>query len=238
MFPKKYTQKGKIIIGIYLISLLTIVIISSSYVFSYVSDQAVQTKPVVLEANGDVEVPDVPVDDPNEDSSSLNESSGKDLVVDPVDEESETEPEVVKKNAVNSENENGTYSAEDLKILKEAHITVKFDFQSFKVPDSAKVALESFEDIINAYPEETIVIEGHADGYPNFSNTAMEVELASNRIKAIYAILSDGNLDQTKVEFINEGSSNPVSVKETERQKNDYVEIYFRDYVIKNNNGK
>ena len=41
MFPKNYTTKGKIIIGIYLISLLTIVIISGSYVVSYMSNKEV-----------------------------------------------------------------------------------------------------------------------------------------------------------------------------------------------------
>lgn len=236
MFSKKYTPKGKIIIGIYLISLLTIVIISSSYVLSYVSDQLVQVKPVVSEATGDVESSNVPIDNPNEDSSLPNESSNKDLVANPVDEKSEIEPEVIKESTMS--NENGTYSTDDLKILKEAHTTVYFDFQSFKVLDSAKASVESFIDIVNAYPEETIVIEGHADGYPNFSNTAMEVELASNRIKAIHSILSGRNVDSSKIEIINGGSSHPVSVEKSERQKNDYVEIYFKDYIIKNINGK
>ncbi|GAU75775.1 OmpA family protein [Fusibacter sp. 3D3] len=243
MFPKKYTQKGKIIIGIYLISLLTIVIISSSYIFGYVADQPEPVahtnldnvdEPIDL-ANGveKTEPEDVPEDVPEKIPEDVPEDiPTQNTIDDPIEEQDTEVTEGPERDG------NGTYSIEDLKILKEAHINIYFDFQSFAVSDEAKASLESFIDVVKAYPDESIVIEGHADGYPNFMNTAMEVELSSNRVKAVYTIMTANGLDQSKFVTINAGSSNPISVKKEERQKNDYVEIYFRDYVIKNINGK
>ncbi|MBF4695451.1 OmpA family protein [Fusibacter ferrireducens] len=233
MFPKKYTLKGKIIIGIYLISLLTIVIISSSYILSYIYNSPNQSEPV---ANENSEVISTPISVPEENPSSTEVVPSQNVEGEPVEQEEDVATDLSENSK--SDIENGIYSMEDLKILKEAHVVLYFNFQSFEITQEARAALESFADVIKAYPDEIYVIEGHADGYPNFSNTAMEVELVSNRIKAVYDVLIGHNLDLTKAEIINGGSSNPVSVQKEARQKNDYVEIYFRDYVIKNTNRK
>lgn len=257
MFPKNYTTKGKIIIGIYLISLLTIVIISGSYVVSYMSNKEVlateDTPSVEVNSTDSNQIEETTnstesaSDTANTDTTVNNETNnetgeaGQNEMGNVVSNDSEVATEsdsVTAEPTTPSGNENGTYSQEDLKILKEAYAILYFDFQSFELNETSNEILESFLKVANEYPDEYIVIEGHSDGFPNFENTSMESELSSNRISAVLDELIANGLDKSKIITVNSGSSDPASKKADERNKNDRVEIYFVDHVMKNTNGK
>lgn len=257
MFPKNYTTKGKIIIGIYLISLLTIVIISGSYVVSYMSNSgglatddlpsvevgSTDSNQIEETTNSTESTSTLDGEDPLEDEATTNqtEEAGQNDLGNVVSDNSEvgTDSDSVTIESNNpSGNENGTYSQEDLKILKEAYVVLYFNFQSFELSESSDEILDSFLKVVKAYPEEYIIIEGHSDGFPNFENTAMESELSSNRITVVFDELIRNGVDKSKIITVNSGSSDPASKKAEERSKNDRVEIYFVDHVMKNTNGK
>lgn len=228
----KYTTKGKIVIGAYLTVLLAVIIFSGSYVVNYFTGAPippeVAIKPEVSEPKDESSEVDQVQNPVENESSGIDNSSGTpDNSMGDVETE---QSDIVDDSDTNSGTE--TYSEKDLNVLREGFISIYFGIQSFDVSENNLETLKSFVELAGKYPDEQIVIEGHSDGYPNFENTAMEVSLASGRIDAVYDVLVQNGIESDMIITVNAGSKDPVSKKESDRSKNDRVDVYFIDHVL------
>lgn len=236
---RKYTVKGKIVIGIYLLILSIIVLYSGGYVINYISS----ADPDDLAAE-QVVIPSVePVSNLDMDNTPLSgvpdaQDSEGDNTTGNNEGESGESIDVSDSTAVANHQNNGTYSDEDLKVLKEANITIYFNIQSFEINQSNYDILNSFAKVMKKYPDEQVVIEGHSDGYPNFQNTSLEVSLASDRMDAVKNVFDKEGIDVTKIITVNSGSTDPVSKNSEDHYKNDRIEVYFVDHASKDNHEK
>lgn len=122
------------------------------------------------------------------------------------------------------------YTQEDLETLSNAVTTIYFESQSFNISKEYEGLLQSFIVLIKQYPEESITIEGYANGYPHFTNSNLDLTLSQERIDAVKEYFKDYGVNLSGYETINYGSGSPVSRLEDQQALNDKVIIYFTDH--------
>ena len=225
----KWTKRGKIVVGIYLLVLSLIFLYSFDYVVGYVNstNESEVSNINGIKESAPTENTDSPLDETKEEIDVDNDESDK------ASEEIDNE-----KDADSSSLESKAYSTEDLNILKEANISLLFMPQSHSLNDENIKSLLSFLSVIKDYPNEILVIEGHSDGYPSYESSVLEKELAQKRSDAVYQFLIDNGARANNIKLVNLGSSSPISRNYDDRFKNNRVDLYFLNHASKGSYGK
>lgn len=157
---------------------------------------------------------------------------GKDLGVKPVDktnpEVNENKPPISKKNPVAVVKE-----PEKVRIVMKD--TVLFDFNSYRLKESAKETLRRVAETLNQKPDTVIVIVGYTDSTGNFD---YNVRLSEKRAEAVRRELVINGVDPTRILTFGCGPKHPIAPNNTPegRSLNRRVEIlvYPKGVVIPN----
>lgn len=125
------------------------------------------------------------------------------------------------------------YANKQIKMMEDTNTTLYFGSQSFKIVEEDLSVLDDFIKIAVQFPDETINIEGHANGYPNFENSILEQSLSQDRINSVSDYMVSRGVSEDRIAVYNCGSGQPLSLEEENQALNDRVEIYFESYNAK-----
>ncbi len=141
---------------------------------------------------------------------------------DPVTPEEQTEPEQEK-----------IYTVEMLEDMKQMLFVFFFEKDQSDLNEESLEQLDILMVVLNAYPEEQVVIEGHVNGYPNFIQTEENLELSGERSQAITEFLMDRGIENSRITVYNFGSEVPYIRQSALQHQNDRVTVYFKNHFIK-----
>lgn len=140
----------------------------------------------------------------------------------PVDPEEQTEPEPEK-----------IYTVEMLEDMKQMLFVFYFEKGQSDLNEESLEQLDILMEVLSAYPEEQIVIEGHVNGYPNFIQTEENLALSGERSQVITEFLMDRGIENSRITVYNFGSEVPYIRQSTLQHQNDRVTVYFKNHFIK-----
>lgn len=142
--------------------------------------------------------------------------------VEPVEPEEQTEPEPEK-----------IYTVEMLEDMKQMLFVFYFEKDQSDLNEESLEQLDILMEVLSAYPEEQVVIEGHVNGYPNFIQTEENLELSGERSQAITEFLMDRGIENSRITVYNFGSEVPYIRQSALQHQNDRVTVYFKNHFIK-----
>ena len=250
--------KSNAIKAVILIALFIPFLISGSFIYNYFSNLSSDstgdlevTTPSEKDSDNIVNTPDIIEGEESPDSENTSVSSNEST------ENTDEVESAAENNVVNIEDDtveitiidNGNtieeveilkelYSDKEIKLLQETYLTLYFEPQSFKISSGNAQVLEKFIETAKQFPDESISIEGHANGYPNFENSILEQAVSSDRSHAVEALFLENDIEKSRITIYNCGSSQPLALDEENQALNDRIEIYFRDYNAKGNKDK
>jgi outer membrane protein OmpA-like peptidoglycan-associated protein len=211
MTQYKLTTRGKVVLGIFVLLIVAFMVNGGIYISEHnKANEAV----VPEEVNPDVEpapvespvmetpVPVVPPEDPDV----------LELPADP-------EPKKI-------------YSIEMLEDMKLMLFIFHFEKDRFVLDENAIEQLDVLIEVLEAYPEEPIVIEGHVNGYPNFDQTEENLVLSGKRSQAVTEYLIDRGIENSRITVYNFGSEVPYIRQSALQHQNDRVTVYFKNHFI------
>ncbi len=140
----------------------------------------------------------------------------------PENPEEQTEPEPEK-----------IYTVEELEDMKQMLFVFYFEKGQSDLNEESLEQLDILMEVLSAYPEEQIVIEGHVNGYPNFIQTEENIELSGERSQAITEFLMDRGIENSRITVYNFGSEVPYIRQSALQHQNDRVTVYFKNHFIK-----
>lgn len=125
------------------------------------------------------------------------------------------------------------YSVEILEDMKQMLFVFYFEKDKSDLIEESLEQLDILMEVLNAYPEEPIVLEGHVNGYPNFIQSAEQLELSGERSQAIAKFLMDRGIENSRITVYNFGSEVPYIRQSALQHQNDRVTVYFKNHFIK-----
>ena len=110
-------------------------------------------------------------------------------------------------------------------VQKKVSITLNVEFDTAKavVKDKYNNDIKKVADFMKAYPETTVVIEGHTDNVDIFHNPENNIKLSLARANSVRQYLIDNfGIDASRINAIGYGPDNPIASNDTKegRQKN------------------
>lgn len=205
----RLTTRGKVVLGIFVLMLVALVVKGGIYISDLNRDVE-----VVAPEDTSSEVankPEVPTEAETPEDSTV-----------PVDPEEQTEPEPEK-----------IYTVEELEDMKQMLFVFYFEKGQSDLNEESLEQLDILMEVLSAYPEEPIVIEGHVNGYPNFIQTEENLELSGERSQAITEFLMDRGIENSRITVYNFGSEVPYIRQSALQHQNDRVTVYFKNHFIK-----
>lgn len=205
-------------LGIFVLMLVALVVKGGIYISDLNRDvEVVAPEDTSSEVPNEPEVPtEVETPDPE-----VTPEDPMDPTV-PVNPEEQTEPEPEK-----------IYTVEELEDMKQILFVFFFEKDQADLNDESLEQLDILLEVLNAYPEEQIVIEGHVNGYPNFIQTVENLELSGERSQAITEFLMDRGIENSRITVYNFGSEVPYIRQSALQHQNDRVTVYFKNHYIK-----
>ena len=205
----RLTTRGKVVLGIFVLMLVALVVKGGIY---------------ISDLNRDVEVV-APEDTSSEVANKPEVPTEAETPEDPkvpVNPEEQTEPEPEK-----------IYTVEELEDMKQILFVFFFEKDQADLNDESLEQLDILMEVLSAYPEEPIVIEGHVNGYPNFIQTEENLELSGERSQAITEFFMDRGIENSRITVYNFGSEVPYIRQSALQHQNDRVTVYFKNHFIK-----
>lgn len=202
MTQYKLTTRGKVVLGIFVLLIVAFIIKGGIYISEY---NKANEAVVPEEVNPDVEP--APVESPVIETP--------DPVVPPED----PEPKKI-------------YSVEMLEDMKLMLFIFHFEKDRFVLDENNIEQLDVLIEVLEAYPEEPIVIEGHVNGYPNFDQTEENLLLSGKRSQAVTEYLIDRGIENSRITVYNFGSEVPFIRQSALQHQNDRVTVYFKNHFI------
>jgi len=110
-------------------------------------------------------------------------------------------------------------------VQKKVSITLNVEFDTAKavVKDKYKNDIKKVADFMKAYPETTVVIEGHTDNVDIFNNPKNNIKLSLARANSVRQYLIDNfGIDASRINDVGYGPDKPIASNDTKkgRQKN------------------
>jgi outer membrane protein OmpA-like peptidoglycan-associated protein len=110
-------------------------------------------------------------------------------------------------------------------VQKKVSITLNVEFDTAKavVKDNYKNDIKKVADFMKAYPETTVVIEGHTDNVDIFNNPKNNIKLSLARANSVRQYLIDNfGIDASRINDVGYGPDKPIASNDTKkgRQKN------------------
>ncbi|HSW11701.1 MAG TPA: OmpA family protein [Solimonas sp.] len=101
---------------------------------------------------------------------------------------------------------------------------VKFEFDSDRLTEPAKLILNEVGETLKAYPTVNVDLEGHTD---NVGTDAYNLGLSERRANSVKAYLTGRSIDAKRMNPVGYGESRPIQTNETEegREENRRVEL-------------
>jgi outer membrane protein OmpA-like peptidoglycan-associated protein len=202
MTQYKLTTRGKVVLGIFVLLIVAFMVKGGIYISEH---NKANEAVVPEEVNPDVEP--APVE------SSVSETP--DPVVPPTD----PEPEKI-------------YSVEMLEDMKLMLFIFHFEKDRFALDENTIEQLDVLKEVLEAYPDEPIVIEGHVNGYPNFDQTEENLVLSGKRSQSVTEYLIDRGIENSRITVYNFGSEVPYIRQSALQHQNDRVTVYFKNHFI------
>ncbi|MDW7660299.1 MAG: OmpA family protein [Bacillota bacterium] len=205
----RLTTRGKVVLGIFVLMLVALVVKGGIYISDLNRDVE-----VVAPEDTSSEVankPEVPTEAETPEDSTVPENP---------EEQTEPEPEKI-------------YTVEELEDMKQMLFVFYFEKGQSDLNEESLEQLDILMEVLSAYPEEQIVIEGHVNGYPNFIQTEENIELSGERSQAITEFLMDRGIENSRITVYNFGSEVPYIRQSALQHQNDRVTVYFKNHFIK-----
>jgi outer membrane protein OmpA-like peptidoglycan-associated protein/opacity protein-like surface antigen len=105
---------------------------------------------------------------------------------------------------------------------------VKFEFDSNRLTEAAKLILNQVAETLSAYPDINVDVEGHTD---YIGSDSYNMSLSERRADAVKDYLMTRGVEGTRMTPIGYGKTRPIASNETEegREQNRRVELHVRD---------
>ena len=220
----RLTTRGKWVLGFFILLLIVGMVYSGKYIAEYFTAN---------NSEGSVNYPNTTTVETTEITQSSQNPS--EVTTEQV---SETEIEgTTAYNEIETSTEEQIYSSMDLNDLKQFKIIFYFDQDQVDTLPN-KEEFDALLAAIETYPNEKIVIEGHANGYPSYREDLVLLELSSARSTYIKEQLIEVGIELIDMVLINYGGERPVNKSFGEQHLNDRVEVYFGDHFIHDSIGK
>ncbi|MBE0451159.1 MAG: OmpA family protein [Clostridia bacterium] len=122
------------------------------------------------------------------------------------------------------------YSIEMLEDMKLMLFVFYFEKGQSDLNEDSLEQFDILMEVLSAYPEEPIVIEGHVNGYPNFAQTEENLVLSGKRSQAVAEYLIDRGIENSRITVYNFGSEVPYIRQSVLQHQNDRVTVYFKNH--------
>jgi len=121
---------------------------------------------------------------------------------------------------------------EKIKTLEHAAERVYFKPDKFNLIDNELAKMNEFIEIALEFPENTIIIEGNINGYPQYDDTDFGMTLSNKRAEVIMNYLIEKGIKKDQIYILGMGSKKPIenSSSINDCWKNRTADIYFKDH--------
>lgn len=215
----RLTTRGKWVLGIFILLLIVGMVYSGKYIAEYFTS-----------TNNDYSVINPDMREPE--TSTTVETTGTEEA--PLEIETE---ETTEYQEIQTTSEARIYSQVELDDLKQFKITFYFDADS----SENVINIDAFDALlaaIKSYPNESIVIEGHANGYPDYKEDLEMMRLSLDRSTFIKDKLMGEGIDLNDLIITYYGGERPAKRNYGEQHLNHRVEVYFGNHFIYDSIGK
>ncbi|MBM7560989.1 OmpA family protein [Fusibacter tunisiensis] len=126
--------------------------------------------------------------------------------------------------------ESDLYTQEILEDLRATLFEFNFITNTVDLKPSDEGLWRDLIEVLKAYPDEAIIIEGHVNGYPDFKQTDAALQLSEDRSEVILNQLLDAGIEIERINVYNFGSEVPKFRESAKQTENDRVLVYFKDH--------
>lgn len=227
----RLTTRGKWVLGIFIFLLIVGMVYSGTYIIEYYSS-----------SEGEVSIN--PPDDmtletaESTELTEITETSQQETSEEPTDFTTEVDLEATTAyNETVETSEAQIYSPVEIEDLKQFKIIFYFD-EGGSDNSIDQDELDALLAAIETYPNESIVIEGHANGYPNYEEDADLLRMSQLRSAILKERLLEAGVELGDLIVVDYGGEKPIHKSYGEQHLNNRVEVYFGDHFIHDGQGK
>ena len=130
------------------------------------------------------------------------------------------------------------YTIEILEDLRTSLFEFYFVEKSPELKETYEDQFRDLVEVLKAYPDENVVIEGHVNGYPSFVQTEENLKLSQKRSDVILEQIIGQGIENNRISVYNLGSEVPKIRESAKQSENDRVIVYFKDHYNFVNFGK
>lgn len=211
------TRKGKLVLGILIVLLSINVGVCLEVLWGYFSASEINesTEPATepsIESTTIAIISEPPTEPPTEPSTEPTT-------------EPTTEPSPI-------------YTVEILEDLRTSLFEFYFVEKSADLKETYEDQFRDLVEVLKAYPDENVVIEGHVNGYPSFVQTEENLKLSEKRSDVILEQIIGQGIENNRITVYNLGSEVPKIRESANQSENDRVIVYFKDHYNFVNFGK
>ena len=214
MSDYRLTNRGKIVLSLFILVLVAIIYSSAVYIVSYYSSRLAEKEP---------------------DETVIQTSEQPETVETVETVESSTEAVIETTEVVTDEER--IYTVLELDDLKQFKMTIYFDDLSDSV-ELSQSDLETIDAMLKLYPNEKIAIAGHVNGYPNFITNSDADALSLRRSEFVKKVFLQLGIEASLISLYDFGVEKPLYKDYGNQMKNNRVEIYFEDHFVNGDGGK
>lgn len=231
MTQYRLTKRGKVVLGIFILLVLALLVKGGIYINDKTSDiEAVAPKESSEEESTN---PIVTPEDSGEPVGTEEPIGTEDPVVTEEPDETEVTIDSEEPEDTTASDPDKIYTLEKLEDMKQMLFILYFEKGQSNLDEEALEQLEILMEVLKAYPEEPIVIEGHVNGYPDFTQSEEKLDLSKERSQRVLEFLMDKGIENTRITVYNFGSEVPFIRQSALQHQNDRVTVYFKNHFIK-----
>lgn len=229
MVTYRLTTRGKWVLGIIILLLIVGMGYSGKYIAEYFSSTKSEASDnpdtIIVETTEAIETSE-PIQTSQNASIETTEHTSE-IEIEETTEYTETEPT----------SEEKIYSPVEIEDLKQFKIIFYFNENQTETLlnneefDALMAAIES-------YPKESITIEGHANGYPNYEEDLALEKVSIARSNFVKEQLLEAGVDLKDLVLTYHGGERPIKKNYGEQHLNNRVEVYFGNHFIHESIGK
>ncbi len=229
MVTYRLTTRGKWVLGIFILLLIVGMVYSGKYIAEYFtstkSEASDNPDTTIVETTETIETTEISQTSQNPSVETTEHTS--EIATEETTEYNETEPT----------SEAKIYSPIEIEDLKQFKIIFYFNEDQTE-PLLNNEEFDALVAAIESYPNESVIIEGHANGYPTYEEDLELEEISSARSDFVKEQLLEAGVDLKNLVITYHGGEKPIKKSYGEQHLNNRVEVYFGNHFIHESIGK
>ena len=229
MSEYRLTNRGKFVLGLFILALVVVIVYSGSYIFNYLNKD--DSLVVIEETTSSDETNEFT----NTSNQETNETTGANETTEATEIETAEATDLIEStdstDPTTEDKNNSIYTVNDLEDLKLFKIIFYFNEDDSEILLDQE-DLDSIKSMIGQYKDEKIAIVGYTNGYPKFESNDEDFSLSLERAKFIRNSILQMGIDKNLINVYNYGSESPLYLDFGNQEKNNRVEVYFEDHYI------